>query len=143
MFVNVDEDNQTMNSLCKEQCNKETFMRVMRILRIQRIRNIWTLVHSVSLSEIDPLNGTPESAFTPWNPRRLQKSRVQRSKTLLKVFFRSWYFVPNSTPRFCQICNLVLNVGQLPYHRASWRHREKRRLAYLNSLRNDNGQEQQ
>ena len=27
MFVNVDEDNQTMNSLCKEQCNKETFMR--------------------------------------------------------------------------------------------------------------------
>ena len=88
-------------------------------------------MHSLASCEVDQVVGKSESAFMAWSPRGLRDARMRRCEELVGVYFRSWYFAPNSATRLCQICDMWTKVGGMPDHRAGKRHKD-RRGAFLN-----------
>ena len=94
--------------------NKMMFMKILRTLKNVRMKSIGNMVQLLSALEVDPVFGMLEEMFVPWNPKGLRRSRHERRKDLLRVLVRAWYFAPNSAVVYCHLCNLWLNVGQLP-----------------------------
>ena len=106
--------------------NKMMFMKILRTLKNVRMRSVGNMVQVLSAVEVDPVFGMLEEMFVPWNPKGLRRSRHERRKDLLRVLVRAWYFSPNSGVVYCHLCELWLNVGQLPDHRNGKRHRDRK-----------------
>ena len=70
--------------------NKMMFMKIVRVLKNARIKSIGNMVQVLSAVEVDPVFGMAEEAFVPWNPKVLRRSRHERRKELLRVWFRAW-----------------------------------------------------